>query len=335
MTERKLDLEAWVAPATFLTIAMMAVGMILPPFIGMESPEVAGAARYWLQTVLVCMASVGFVAILVMAVRRVPQPLAAIRASIDRQRLLSLGLGWFLIAANLTAFGLIKPELGRLGFAADPLLAAADRILFFGADGWRVFERMRHPFIGEAYHIVWLGWLFLALTIILWERPSVRKSRLLIVYFLLWSIIGPLVHIALPAAGPVLDAALTGHGFDGLEVVASDAQKFNYLLDGYRTATFNPGGGISAMPSLHIATMAWTVFYWRGPLRWLAIAITAYMWAASVVLGWHYFVDGLVGIGLVWAAMARLSYRGGRREEAKSARSGAPASPPVAPVRLK
>jgi hypothetical protein len=305
--------ERWILPSAILTIASLVLGIALAPVLEMVGAVPLGQALYWLGTYFAYMGSVGFAAIVVLAVRGVPNPTAVIRSFLDRQRTRSLLIGGSLVALNFTAFGFIKPELDRIGFTADSALASIDRFILH-ADAWQVFAWVRHPFIGETYHALWLGWVFLVLTLLLSQRPSAEKNRALTAYFLLWAI-GPLVHLAMPAAGPILyDSLAHSDRFAALAIVPADAQKFNYLLSGYRARGFNPGGGISAMPSLHIATMVWAVrACWRRPVRrTVAIVLAAYMWVASVALGWHYFIDGAAGslvAILCYALAARLSAR--------------------------
>ena len=71
------------------------------------------------------------------------------------------------------------------------------------------------------------------------------------------------------------------------------------------------GGGISAMPSMHIVlAFLWVLPVWHLN-RVLGAIITFYaliIWIGSVHLGWHYFVDGLVGVavlGPIWYAAGR------------------------------
>ena len=58
------------------------------------------------------------------------------------------------------------------------------------------------------------------------------------------------------------------------------------------------------MPSMHVALTLWAALVLRktflAPLTWAYVPI---IWIGSVVLGWHYFTDGLVGmigIVLIW-----------------------------------
>jgi membrane-associated phospholipid phosphatase len=70
--------------------------------------------------------------------------------------------------------------------------------------------------------------------------------------------------------------------------------------------------GISAMPSMHLATttlMACYAFQNSRALGWAMVGFLAVILVGSVALGWHYAVDGYAGIALAlvcWrlAAMA-------------------------------
>lgn len=66
-------------------------------------------------------------------------------------------------------------------------------------------------------------------------------------------------------------------------------------------------GGVSAMPSLHIAMVAATAYWLAIAGRWtMAITIpwVLLVWASTVVLGWHYMLDGAGGIFLAGACVA-------------------------------
>lgn len=66
------------------------------------------------------------------------------------------------------------------------------------------------------------------------------------------------------------------------------------------------GGGISAMPSVHVAVgwLTFILFRDRFGLQWqtwVGFAYFALIWFGSVHLAWHYFTDGLVSIACVSA----------------------------------
>jgi membrane-associated phospholipid phosphatase len=73
------------------------------------------------------------------------------------------------------------------------------------------------------------------------------------------------------------------------------------LWQSAETGQWTAFGGISAMPSLHVAVavllaiVAWNCS-WRIGL--LATGYTVVIGIGSVVLGWHYAVDGYVGTAL-------------------------------------
>jgi hypothetical protein len=152
---------------------------------------------------------------------------------------------------------------------------------------------------------------------VLMSPPSPQKSAILLTYFLLWSIFGPLVHSLLPAAGPVFYARLGyGDAFSGLVMEPETRRLADYLWRIYSDQTFGAGAGISAMPSLHIATTGWMVIATRqfAP-RWTLpmSAAGTLIFLLSVSLGWHYAVDGifgLLGAYAIWrASLAILNAR--------------------------
>lgn len=68
-------------------------------------------------------------------------------------------------------------------------------------------------------------------------------------------------------------------------------------------------GGISAMPSVHLALATVTALYWsRRGRRWrvAGVLFVGAVQVGSVALGWHYAVDGYagiaIGVGLWWGA---------------------------------
>jgi hypothetical protein len=123
----------------------------------------------------------------------------------------------------------------------------------------------------------------------------------------------------LDSAGPVFDSILYGDGStfgplnDRLQAQLAEGggpvtadQIRQYLLRLQQAGEIRFGGGISAMPSMHMVL----VFIWVFPSwnihRTVGIIVALYagiIWIGSVHLGWHYFVDGLVSlviIGIIW-----------------------------------
>jgi hypothetical protein len=295
-----LGRERWIAPASAMTVALGIFGFAMLPFTRMTNSPSPGILFPWLELMTI----VGGAYILFDVARGViagdRSPVRKLRRSYEPLPIL---LGCILLGLNLSAFGIVKPQLGLIeNFRADPALAALDNYIL-GSDAWRSFAWFVHPRMAALYHEAWFAWLAVVLFTVVRRPPSDEKDYLLISYFAIWSVLGPIVHLLLPAAGPVFFQQLgLGDRFIGLHQAPESQLVARYLWSGYVDRTFNMGGGISAMPSVHVATMFWTMIALRrsrlGFL--LAVALTGYIWIGSIEVGWHYFVDGVVGaIGAV------------------------------------
>lgn len=202
------------------------------------------------------------------------------------------------------------------------MLADIDRILFFGRDPWTILARLNSTAAAIFYHRGWFVMMILALIVVLSAPPSAQKSAAMLTYFLCWSVVGPLIHIMLPAAGPIFYMQM-GYGdrFAALQNVSETREIAAYLWAIYAGEGFGPGSGISAMPSLHIATTAWMVLAARAftprlfvPTLLLGFAI----FLLSIALGWHYAMDGIVGGLAAWLCwrIAHAFYAGRLRRRA-------------------
>jgi len=188
-------------------------------------------------------------------------------------------------------------------FWADPLLANLDHAIF-GTDPWRITHALfgwAAPMIDRAY-VTWAP-IQLATVIVLLAMPESRtKTKALIAYFLTLAC-ATLGQYALSSAGPVFYAQLGfGDRFAALPVESWVAKTSAYLWSDYLRAGGDIGTGISAMPSLHVAIALWIALVVRAYLPRLAFVGFIYfalILIGSVLLGWHYAVDGLVAIAIV------------------------------------
>lgn len=65
-------------------------------------------------------------------------------------------------------------------------------------------------------------------------------------------------------------------------------------------------GGVSAMPSLHVAMVTLTTYWLAFAARWtlyITIPWVLAVWTSTVVLGWHYILDGVGGFVLAGASV--------------------------------
>ena len=299
--------EGWVLAAIGLTVVLGSIALSLTPDWS-ASLGTTLLIAVWIGCAIAIVLAMIIVAIFSMMFRGVEGP---IRVSLtflsrNRKRIGAVAALTFLAGLNMIAFLLAKPLLNYyVPFGADPLLADIDAALFFGAPA-RFLTWLNTTPLALFYHRGWFALLIAALLLSLWQPPSQRKSALMLTYFLLWSIAGPLVHILLPAGGPIFYSAL-GYGdrFDGMFNEPRTQQAINFLWRQYSTRGIVGGSGISAMPSLHIATTSWAVLAtWIFAPRWRipTIALSALIMALSVSLGWHYAVDGIAG-GLLAAGI--------------------------------
>lgn len=297
----------WLVPSIVLTLAAGGIAILLIPDYSGIMPAV-WMLPYWIGAALFIACITGFFA---MAAAGVAGPIAHARRLIvdDWRRLALFVFGIFIAGVNMTTFMWTKPLLNYLvPFRADPLLADIDRLLFLGHDPWTLLTALNTLPLAVFYHRGWFLMMILTLVLVLAAPPSPRKSAMMLTYFVLWSVVGPVVHMLVPAAGPIFFAQM-GYGdrFAGLQNVSETREVATYLWTIYSGEGFGPGSGISAMPSLHIATTTWMVLAIHVFARRLFVPMAAagvLIFLLSIALGWHYAADGIVG-----GACALLCYR--------------------------
>jgi len=248
------------------------------------------------------------------------RPAGRIARDFDRTRAVAILLAVFLGSITAGAFSTLKDAIPlAVPFYLDSGLTNFERAIF-GTDPWRI----SHDLLGWAtpvidrFYLSWLPVMLIAFNLVLLSKPSALKSRSLIAYILIWPIVGTLGSYSLASAGPIFHDALFG-GHSGLiaalerEGATGNLHAYHYLLDAYANRANALGGGISAMPSMHIAMACWLALTLRGAaprLQWIGWTYFAMIWVSSFHLGWHYVSDGVVGsagASLIWrAAKSRL-----------------------------
>jgi hypothetical protein len=193
-------------------------------------------------------------------------------------------------------------------FWADPMLANLDHALF-GQDPWIILNRLlgwAAPAIDQIY-ISWAPAKFGTLLIVLVLPESRKKSQILVAYFLLFAMI-VFGQYAFSSAGPIFYGEFGfGSRFEHIPLQHWVSAARGYLLHDHAVVGGDPGGGISAWPSFHVAGALWTAQVWNAWNR--KLGLFGFIWFAiifvgSVLLGWHYAVDGIAGILMAVAAWA-------------------------------
>jgi len=214
-------------------------------------------------------------------------------------------------------------------FAFDERLASLDRALHLGVDPWRVTHAALGGIGTSVVELVYsAGWglgnalLVAAAAIAPWSH---WRRRVLCAYALMHVVLGTIVALVVSSAGPVYapdlpSAAATTHGFDVLREllwgrhspIPLTAHLQQQLWLDY---VHGSGFGISAFPSLHVASAALVALALRARGGWAfaaAIAFVVVIQVGSVHLGWHYAVDGYASIGAMialWWVAGRLAQR--------------------------
>lgn len=242
--------------------------------------------------------------------------------------LLNIASATFALMITITSFTVHKgAAIGAGGYGFDALFIAWDRAIFGGADAW-VFAHWLLPtptltkWIDFLYHPAFLPMLIGYLFCIASRGKLALCQTYMLSYLVSWVAIGMVAADALHSAGPLFDGALFGDGttfgplIERLQYqlsVGGGPQSSDlirqYLLNLHMQDGINLGAGISAMPSMHIVLAALWVFPAWHLNKWLGVIATVYgliIWIGSVHLGWHYFVDGLVGlvmVAIIWVTV--------------------------------
>lgn len=264
---------------------------------------------------------------LYLVLTRHPAPTRQLLTDISENR------GWIVMVALMvialpetldaaTRFKKIIPQLNP--FYADPFLADLERRIL-GQDAWRFTHAVFGPASTRVIDVIYGLWHIVNISVLTWivlTRNRAIKLRAAISYQLAWLVMGAGLALAFSSVGPCFLEHFTGDasyrplmeqielagGKDGLHSLTA----MNYLLANEGKNAL--GGGISAMPSLHVGIAAFVVLLTTSlwPMRLLPRLIALVYFAAilvgSVHLGWHYLSDGIVGalgMALIWGAVVR------------------------------
>jgi hypothetical protein len=249
------------------------------------------------------------------------------RRSWRKDRMFSLWMPVIHLALLFASFSSFKQlVLPGAGTGLDPLFAEADRALFMGVDPWKVTHwLLPSPAATKVLDIAYLFWFFPMMLFVLLSglMKQAMRARYLLAFTLMWIVPGTLVAYLLPGSGPcyfdlfhasgeflplkqrleMQSASLVASGLG--ELLALGGQ--NMLFEAHQAQQVLFVGGISAMPSLHVALavlFACFGFACRRALGWALTLFAVIIWIGSVHLGWHYAIDGLAGALLamiIWA----------------------------------
>ena len=226
-----------------------------------------------------------------------------------------------LIPVILSAYTWFKFQISEINyFSFDELLYNLDLSLFTNIEPWRLL----HPFVGhpwmtialdKLYHPVWF-WVLTAM--VLWHalggHSLKTRVQFFVSYIVVWGLLGNLGALLMSSAGPCYFDRVTSVPnpyiplFEYLQSVNLQSSLESLELQEklwslHINNVLEYGSGISAMPSLHVATAtlfalsAWKV---SPPIGGVLFLFTFIIFIGSIHLGWHYAVDGLFSIPATW-----------------------------------
>lgn len=251
---------------------------------------------------------------------------ADIRQAIsDPQRIVTAGVGLTLAIAIMASFAQLKKIIPILNpFSWDPSLADLDRFLHFGMDpGVALHAVFGHPWVVTLFTGAYNYWMFLLYFSLIFTCFSLAKPRERIRYFIAfmfcWGFGGNLVATLFSSVGPVYYERF-GFGDDFvplMQLLAEHARTQPISVLESQDALWwyysGPVGlnGISAFPSMHVASTVLMTLYAYQYSRLLGRIMTGFsvvIMIGSVLLAWHYAVDGYAGAAIAiaswWAAGA-------------------------------
>lgn len=252
----------------------------------------------------------------------------SLRRYLNRERLLHALPVLLLIPLFASSFTALKAVIPRLHpYSWDATLSHWDMALHGGKAPWEWLQPLLgHPLATGLLNFTYHFWFFLLYAILYWlifdtRRPLLRMQFLLS-FVLAWSILGSILAVLFSSVGPCYYGHL--HASDPYAPLMAYLHEANQhvpvwalqvqdmLWQGYQSKGVNGELGISAMPSMHVATavlmamMGWRVSRAAG----IALSVFAVLiMLGSIHLGWHYAVDGYVGAAgaaLVWQLVGRM-----------------------------
>ena len=214
-------------------------------------------------------------------------------------------------------FQAVKQSIAPIrGFPWDERLAAIDRLLHGGA-AWHWYAFLFHePTLLKLVDLLYELWFVALAALIVWLCWTPRRAlrqRALLALLILWIGAGNVAAWAFASAGPCYradrdpDAAALIAQLDASDSAHIARANERGVWAAYTADEWKPLGGVSAMPSLHVGLSVLVAIIASRRSRGLGLllwAFAAFVQVGSVILGWHYAIDGYAGALCAWGAWA-------------------------------
>lgn len=204
-------------------------------------------------------------------------------------------------------------------FYADAALTRVDRALLFGHDAWALAHRLTPDALAAWFSTLYMPvWLVAAsafpILVVATDPDEARARRFTWIFFGSWLVIGNVLATLGSSVGPIYVARLTGStAFADMHATLAasgfTATPLGILQDRLWEVASLPGeirmSGISAFPSMHVAVAFVVALYLQERNRIAALAgwaFCALIVLISIYSGYHYIVDAIVSVAVIWGA---------------------------------
>jgi hypothetical protein len=228
----------------------------------------------------------------------------------------------------VSAFASFKQTIPLIHhFSWDVPLMRFDYFLHFGHHPWSLLKPILDfpwaiRFIDSMY-MLWFIFLVIFCLWMAWTKRRHLRLCFIISTLLVWSLVGSFLGTVFSSAGPCYYSQVVLTDNDPFAPLMSKLAAINQeaplwaiknqvgLWEAKLHGTWLPFGGISAMPSVHLAMATLFTLLAFEVHKWLGVFFSGYtliMQIGSVILGWHYAVDGYAGVVLacmIWYVVRR------------------------------
>ena len=242
-------------------------------------------------------------------------------------------LSVFLLApVFISVFASFKQTIPQIhDFRFDAVFMRLDYLIHFGRHPWQLLSSLlAYPWIIRVLDALYMLWFVLLIVFGVWMSWT-RRRRLRVRFFVsllaIWFFLGQGMAVIFSSVGPCYFSKVVDTGEDPFQPLMSGLYEIHQrsplwaidnqegLWAAMEEDMWLPFGGISAMPSIHLAIATLFALLAAEIRRWLGVIFVAYLGAiqiGSVILGWHYAVDGYVSIILtcfIWYGVRRAAHK--------------------------